>query len=55
MDRMGQLRSNERLRKMCEEFCETSVIDNSLYNKFGVKRGLRNADGSGVLAGITNV
>lgn len=55
MDRMEQLKSTDRLRRMCEEFCETSVIDNSLYNKFGVKRGLRNADGSGVLAGITNV
>lgn len=55
MDRMEQLKSTDRLRRMCEEFCETSVIDGSLYNKFGVKRGLRNADGSGVLAGITNV
>lgn len=55
MNKMEQLKSTDRLRKMCEEFCETSVIDNSLYNKFGVKRGLRNSDGSGVVAGITNV
>ena len=55
MDKLGQLKSSDRLRRMVEEFCETSVIDQSLYNKFGVKRGLRNSDGSGVLAGITNV
>ena len=55
MERIEQLKSSDRLRRMVEEFCETSVIDQSLYNKFGVKRGLRNSDGSGVLAGITNV
>ncbi len=27
----------------------------SYYEKFSVKRGLRNADGSGVLAGVTNI
>ena len=55
MNKMEQLKSTDRLRRMCEEFCETSVIESSLYNKFGVKRGLRNSDGSGVVAGITNV
>ena len=29
-------------------------IDNELFTKFGVKRGLRNEDGSGVLVGLTN-
>lgn len=55
MDKMEQLKSTDRLRKMCEDFCENSEIDSSLYSKFGVKRGLRNSDGSGVVAGITNV
>ena len=55
MDILEKLKSSERLHQMCEDFCENSVIDASLYNKFGVKRGLRNADGSGVVAGITNV
>ena len=55
MDILDELRSSEKLHRMCEDFCENSVIDASLYNKFGVKRGLRNADGSGVVAGITNV
>ncbi len=55
MNKMEELKSTDRLRSMCEEFCKNSVIDSSLYSKFGVKRGLRNSDGSGVVAGITNV
>ena len=30
-------------------------IDFSLYDKYNVKRGLRNADGTGVLVGLTRV
>ena len=30
-------------------------IDIDLYNKFNVKRGLRNADGTGVLVGLTRI
>jgi citrate synthase len=30
-------------------------IDSSLYGKFNVKRGLRNADGTGVLVGLTRI
>ncbi|MCH5204001.1 MAG: citrate synthase [Oscillospiraceae bacterium] len=55
MDNLEHLKSTEELKQMCEEFCKNSVIDTDLINKFGVKRGLRNPDGSGVLAGITNV
>ncbi len=31
------------------------TIDKSLYDKYNVKRGLRNADGSGVLVGLTRI
>ena len=34
---------------------KSSSIDNELYAKFDVKRGLRNADQTGVLVGLTNV
>ncbi len=34
---------------------ESSVIDKTLYQKYDVKRGLRNADGRGVLAGLTRI
>ncbi len=55
IDKLEQLKSTDKLRHMCEDFTKNSVIDRELYSKFGVKRGLRNADGSGVVAGITNV
>lgn len=55
MKKMEQLKTSSTLKHMCEDFVENSVIDGGLYNKFGVKRGLRNSDGSGVVAGITNV
>lgn len=34
---------------------ESFLIDSELFDKYDVKRGLRNADGSGVLVGLTNV
>ena len=30
-------------------------IDSELFEKYDVKRGLRNADGTGVLVGLTNI
>ncbi len=42
----------ERLAKLCET---RDVIDNSLYAKYNVKRGLRDLDGKGVLTGITEI
>ena len=38
-----------------KKFQEINYIEPELYEKFDVKRGLRNADGSGVVAGITNI
>ncbi|GHU98788.1 citrate synthase [Spirochaetia bacterium] len=32
-----------------------NAIDGDLYDKFNVKRGLRNADGTGVLVGLTRI
>lgn len=34
---------------------EDGKIDNSLYDKYDVKRGLRNSNGTGVLVGLTKV
>ena len=36
-------------------FASVNAIDPSIYQDFEVKRGLRNADGSGVIAGATNI
>ena len=38
---------------LCEEYRAHNYIDPSYYERWGVKRGLRNADGTGVLAGVT--
>ena len=38
------------------EICnETDQIDVGLYKKYNVKRGLRDADGRGVLTGLTEI
>lgn len=42
----------DRLDELSLKACE---IDNELFTKFNVKRGLRNQDGSGVLVGLTNI
>ena len=36
-------------------FGKLNYIDPETYERFDVKRGLRNADGTGVIAGITNI
>ena len=41
--------------KLSEEMKEATRIDNDLFPKFDVKRGLRNEDGTGVLVGLTKV
>lgn len=38
-----------------QHFGACSGYDQSYYNHFNVKRGLRNADGTGVVAGITSI
>lgn len=38
-----------------DAYRDNNKIDPALYDRFSVKRGLRNPDGSGVLAGITNI
>ena len=41
--------------KLSESVKTTCKIDNELFEKFNVKRGLRNDDGSGVLVGLTQI
>ncbi len=41
-----------KLEDLVRESCQ---IDNTLFEKFDVKRGLRNSDGTGVLVGLTNI
>ena len=39
------------LRKQAEKVRKVDWIDPALYRKYGVKRGLRNDNGTGVLVG----
>jgi len=41
--------------KLSEAVKNSCKIDNELFTQYGVKRGLRNEDGSGVLVGLTNI
>jgi len=41
--------------KLGDEVKTACRIDNELFKKHGVKRGLRNENGSGVLVGLTNI
>ena len=43
------------MRKMSDVCVESSTIDTSLYEKYNVKRGLRDVDGTGVVAGLTEI
>ena len=52
---MRKIFSNADMQNLCDNLKEYSKIDPNLYTKFHVKRGLRRSDGTGVLAGITNI
>jgi len=52
---MSIMFSNADMQNLCNELQENSRIDQNLYQKFHIKRGLRRNDGTGVLAGITNI
>ena len=43
------------LDSVCGEYREHNRIDPADYERFNVKRGLRNADGTGVMAGVTQI
>ncbi|MBR1970138.1 MAG: citrate/2-methylcitrate synthase [Clostridia bacterium] len=50
------LKSNDELfNKLCSISKEAYKIDPSFYEKYSVKRGLRNSNGSGVLVGLTKI
>ena len=52
---MEKMFSNADMQNLCRDLENHSRIDQNLYQKFHIKRGLRRSDGTGVLAGITNI
>ncbi len=47
--------SRDFMESLCGEFQRNNQIDPIYYEKWNVKRGLRNADGTGVMAGVTRI
>ena len=47
--------NNSARNILCEQFVKNNTINPKYYDKYVVKRGLRNADGTGVIAGLTNI
>ena len=52
---MPTLTVDANIKDLCGKLAKNSVIDPALYEKYHIKRGLRNSDGTGVKAGITNI
>ena len=46
---------NVAINNLIESAAQHYKIDSQLYNNYQVKRGLRNPDGTGVLAGLTSI
>ena len=51
----GATQTRDFIQSLCGEFQKHNYIDPSHYEHIEVKRGLRNADGTGVMAGITQI
>lgn len=49
------MQNKQAFKDLCDQYKKNNLIDQELYEKYDVKRGLRNPDGSGVMAGITKV
>ena len=47
--------SDSNIRMLCEQIRKYNNIDPADFDRFNVKRGLRNSDGTGVMAGISRV
>ncbi len=47
--------SNEAISSLCDELLKNNRINVEDYKRFDVKRGLRNADGTGVMTGLTRI
>ena len=47
--------SEQELRNLGETLIKNNTISPDYYKQFDVKRGLRNADGTGVLSGLTHI
>lgn len=51
----GNETDKQSIQQLCEEYRNHNVITKEQFEQFRVKRGLRNDDGTGVVAGLTRV
>ncbi len=51
----GSRQEKNFINTMSEQLDVNNHIDNSFYSKYDVKRGLRNANGTGVVVGLTKI
>ncbi|HHT83552.1 MAG: citrate/2-methylcitrate synthase [Christensenellales bacterium] len=49
------LKVKEKIKVLSEIAEKSTIIDSSFYEKFDVKRGLRDVNGAGVVAGLTEI
>ena len=47
--------SMDAISTLCEELGKNNKIKTSDYERYDVKRGLRNSDATGVMAGLTRI
>ncbi len=52
---MERFKDNEIVKQISDTISSTCSIDDDLFKKFSVKRGLRNEDHTGVIVGLTKV
>ena len=55
MEHLYDTRFRDVFTSLCERAKENAPIDPKEFRKYEVKRGLRNSDGTGVMAGLTRV
>jgi len=46
---------DDKLTELCDEYRRYNGFNSNDYLTYGVKRGLRNPDGTGIMAGLTNI
>lgn len=52
---MDSIDTSGHVKYLCNQVRKNNCIHTKYYERFSVKRGLRNEDGTGVVAGLTNI
>ena len=55
MSKNRPIEKNDVITNICKEYQDNNIIPAQAFNNPDVKRGLRNQDGTGVIAGVTAI